>query len=75
MTAPLTACPTCRATDIAVLPEASIEGFWKPRANKDISNGHLRVAVHMCMACGQIRLFANDPAAQLAEFGETARRQ
>ena len=74
MTAPLTACPTCHATDIAVLPDASFEGFWKHKTKGSASNGHLFVAVHMCMACGGIRMFANDPAKQLAALGETAAR-
>jgi hypothetical protein len=73
----MTACPSCNATDIAVLPEASFEGFWNQRVGKkdSLGNGHLRVAVHMCMACGNIRFFANDPAAQLAEFGPTVIRR
>jgi hypothetical protein len=74
MPAPITACPTCSSKDIAVLPEASIEGFWKSNPKSSISNGHLHVAIHLCMACGQVRMFANDPAAQLDALGKTVVR-
>jgi hypothetical protein len=74
MTAPITACPTCAATNIAVLPEASIEGFWKSTPKSSVSNGHLRVAIHLCMTCGHVRMFANDPPTQLAALGKTVVR-
>jgi hypothetical protein len=66
-----TVCPSCSGDRIAVLPEASFEGFWKTRQGGSASNGFIRASVHLCTSCGLVRLYALNPDAQLRELGAT----